>query len=95
MNGRVVGIALPNESGAPQAGIQGRIPPGILGLNALQVLDMTGNRLSGPVPGFLGNLTSLTMLSLAYNQLVRRGIGTVPSPCARREWVEPRVAGWA
>lgn len=92
MGGRVVAILLPNESGATQAAIHGKLPQGMQALSALQVLDMTANRLSGTLPQFLGDMTSLRSLALSYNSLVRtrqprgraRGFGPGGVPQLRR-----------
>ncbi len=51
------------------------MPPELGQLDALQVLDVADNRLTGHIPQELGNLTKLTYLNLAVNQLD----GPIPS----------------
>ena len=60
---RVTGLRLPG------AGLTGRIPPRIGGLDGLQALDLKGNRLTGPIPPELGKLRALRFLRLSHNRL--------------------------
>ena len=53
----------------PGAGLTGRIPPRIGGLDGLQDLDLEDNRLTGPIPPELGKLRALRFLRLSNNRL--------------------------
>ncbi|XP_059431073.1 DNA damage-repair/toleration protein DRT100-like [Corylus avellana] len=53
-------------------GITGDIPRCISSLPFLQILDLTGNRISSPIPGNIGRLRWLTFLSLADNLIYGR-----------------------
>jgi hypothetical protein len=69
----------------PRNGLEGALPGSLLkSLPALTSLDLSQNRLSGPIPDELGELTSLKMLNLWRNALT----GSVPSRignCGRLE----------
>ena len=65
--GRVVALDLSanNLSGPISPGIDDLID----NLTALQVLDLSGNRLNGEIPDALGSLSNLIHLDLSANQL--------------------------
>ncbi|PKA47319.1 Polygalacturonase inhibitor [Apostasia shenzhenica] len=46
----------------------GSVPPSIIRLTRLSLLELSWNSLSGPVPSFLSRISSLTFLGLAFNQ---------------------------
>ncbi|KAK2382180.1 DNA damage-repair/toleration protein DRT100 [Trifolium repens] len=50
-------------------GILGNIPECITTLNFLQIIDLSGNHISGKIPYEMGRLTQLTMLNLADNHI--------------------------
>ncbi|KAM0007699.1 putative non-specific serine/threonine protein kinase [Helianthus debilis subsp. tardiflorus] len=56
--------------------LSGSIPKALERLRALKVLDLAHNKLTGPVPTFLGNLTNIY---LCYNQLN----GSIPESMGR------------
>jgi hypothetical protein len=47
----------------------GALPTALVGLTALQVLDLSFNAFDGAVPGALANLTRLVALDLSNNSL--------------------------
>ena len=51
------------------AGLRGRIPPGLGGLERLAALRLDGNRLAGPAPAELAALEELAVLRLDGNRL--------------------------
>ncbi|EEC81227.1 hypothetical protein OsI_24276 [Oryza sativa Indica Group] len=55
-------------------GITGAIPPEIVKLKTLQVLDVSYNNLSGGIPPELSSLTRLQIVNLRWNRLT----GTIP-----------------
>ncbi len=61
--GRVTALDLSGK------GLTGRIPPEVVGLEALTSLNLAGNRLTGPVPPELGQLPRLRTLWLRENRL--------------------------
>ena len=62
--GRVVELRLPNS------GIRGAIPMEVIeNLDALKVLDLSNNRISGVIPPSLANAKNLEVLLLANNQM--------------------------
>ncbi|XP_009127925.1 tyrosine-sulfated glycopeptide receptor 1 [Brassica rapa] len=59
---RVTAILLPSR------GLSGTLPPSVLNLRRLSQLNLSYNRLSGPLPqGFFSALDQLTVLDLSYN----------------------------
>ena len=62
-------------------GLTGRIPPQLSNLSGLQSLHLEGNRLSGPIPTRLGQLTNLRRFAPA-SQSVERGD---PDPAGRAD----------
>lgn len=76
-NGSVTAIRLSGTADEP-GGLTGRIPPALVQLSELTVLDLSGNELSGPIPWELGNLANLQTLNLSDNQLT----GSIPPELA-------------
>ena len=62
----------------PSAGLAGEIPLSLTGLDALRILDLSGNALTGTVPGELAALPSLQVVDLHANRLT----GAVPATLA-------------
>ena len=74
-DGRVVELTLWLGSGAVS------VPEEIVELSALRVLDLSGNRFSDPLPGWLGELSELRDLDLSDNGLsgpLPEGFGRFP-----------------
>lgn len=65
----LIELAMRNNS------IEGNIPASLIGLNFVQVLDLSHNKLSGSVPASLFTHPSLEQLTLSYNQF-----GSVQEP---------------
>ena len=76
--GRVVGLRLGDM------GLTGQIPPALVALDALEVLHIFGNRLTGCVPDGLSRFP-LNLGWASSNPLLSRCDGSGPPSCARPE----------
>ena len=45
---------------------------------SLTTLSLSGNLLSGPIPGWLGSLSNLTFLALGYSNRANQFTGAIP-----------------
>ena len=66
--------------------LTGILPPELVGLSELQVLDLADNSLSGPIPDGLNRFSELRSLILAYNSIS----GAIPSEfgeLTKLEWL--------
>ncbi|OWM68376.1 tyrosine-sulfated glycopeptide receptor 1 [Punica granatum] len=62
VSGRVTQLSLPNKT------LNGTLPPSILNLSRLSLLNLSRNRISGPLPsGFFDSLPALQILDLSFN----------------------------
>lgn len=70
----------------PRNNLTGVLPPELVGLSELQVLDLANNSLSGPIPDGLNRFSELRELILAYNSFS----GVIPpelGELAKLEWL--------
>src|SRR5690606_35447486 len=63
LTGRVISLDL------AQNGLDGEFPPEMIGLQALEFLQLSGNALRGELPAYIGELRSLTFLQIGFNIL--------------------------
>lgn len=80
VNNVIIGIGLGSQS------LTGTIPKeiGFLAASNVEIIDLSNNFLTGPLPSSIGNLTTLTSLNLSRNDLT----GTIPLEISRLRHLE-------